>query len=77
MEIRKFTTYEFDLKVNNVTHNVVYKKDESGDGESYIETTANGEKQRMDVAFLMSLYEAMKEVDPFGFVFDDLSGGDE
>jgi hypothetical protein len=72
MNIKKFTTYEFDLKVGEKVYNVAYKKDESESGEgSFVEATFGSEKQRLDVNFLMSLYEAMKTVDPFGFVFED------
>jgi hypothetical protein len=76
MNIKKFTTYEFDLKVGEKVYNVAYKKDESESGEgSFVEATFGSEKQRLDVNFLMSLYEAMKTVDPFGFVFEDALGG--
>lgn len=75
MEIKKFTTYEFDLDAGDIYH-VTYKKDELDGERSVIEVKLDEETKKFNVNFLMALYEAMKEVDPFGFVFDDLSEND-
>ena len=71
MNIKKFTTYEFDLKSNDDEYHCCYKKDESDNANSFIELTdLNGENFKITLPLLASLFEAMKEVDPFGSIFD-------
>lgn len=80
MEIKKFTTYEFELNVGGVKYMIEYKKDESNavaeDNSSFVRARHGDEVQSFNVSFLMALYDAMKEVDPFGFVFEDVLGED-
>ena len=79
MKIKKFTTFEFELQVaDGEKYCITYKKGESENGEdsflSVVDMGEDGEKTEttLGIPFLKALYEAMTEVDPFGFAFGDL-----
>jgi hypothetical protein len=82
MLVKRFTTYEFDICANKKTYNVLYKKNEDDSNKSTIEISADDELYSLSSEMLLSLYEAMKEVDPIDFVFrndifDELDSVDE
>jgi len=73
IKLKKYSIFEFQLLIGGETINVVYKKDEEEPSKSSIEITdGNGEKQIIYIDLITSLYDALNEIDPYGFVFSDL-----
>ena len=77
MEIKKFTSYEFEVVYNDSESkssypvNVEYKVDESGDGDSRLRFSDLGVDYDLPADLILQLASAMREISPFDFAFDE------
>jgi hypothetical protein len=82
MKYSKFTTYEFDVEIpcDEGTElrqkSIEYKINNDNKDDSFMLVTdkITLEKLKLSVPLLKKLHEAMREVDPFSFDFDDDEG---
>jgi hypothetical protein len=77
MKYNKFTTYEFEVELPgdglNKRKRIEYKINNDNKDDSFMLVTdeETNEQLKLSVPLLVKLHEAMREVDPFCFDFDD------
>jgi len=77
IKLKKFTTYEFDVEVPgdgvDSKFSVEYKLDNNNRENSFMRIVNNNtqEETKLLVSVLAQLHQAMVEVDPIGFAFDE------